>query len=120
MFKKAAPVNATSLPTVLRADQDYPYKTVLEYTDTGDFLDAHYISSAHQSSVRIFDGRTKRFDYVNGLARPHLTWPLWTGGPVPPGSCVVLAFSAGVYKDKGGYLILSTNIQWMSVLGAND
>lgn len=70
-------------------------------------------------SVPVFDGTQESFDYVKNLSRPHQIWPRWdTAVEIKEGSCVVVAFTAGVYIDNGGQHNLSNNIQWLSVLGA--
>lgn len=68
MFKKSAPV-APSAPNVLRADQDFPYKTVLEYTDTGKEFDLSSTTADPAPSPHF------RWDQAAFRLRPRLITP---------------------------------------------
>lgn len=66
--------------------------------------------------IPVFDATRHEFDPAQDLA--HLTdvLPRWEG-EVPEGSCVWVAYTTGMYKDREECNALAWNIQWAIVLG---
>jgi hypothetical protein len=71
--------------------------------------------------VPIYDARNHNFDPnkdLNNLSK----LPLWMNGveDVPRQSLAVVGYTVHTYKRGGKELNLSTNIQWLVVLGTCD
>ena len=69
--------------------------------------------------VPIYDGRfAPKFRFKKDLKKIHQL-PLFKKGKeeLPEGSAAVVAYTANTYIAEGGKKCLSTNIQWVLVLG---
>ena len=66
----------------------------------------------------IFDARHRQFNLQSDLENLGAVLPTFTG-KIPFGSCILIAHSMTSYI-KDGDANLSTNIQWVVVLGTED